>query len=462
MTVDDAEREHFARLEATLFGDPWIGRVIADRYRVTQRLGEGGMGAVFEAEHLQLRKSVALKVILSELAGHDEIAARFVREAMASAHIEHPNIVATLDFGTLDEGGAYLVMQLVRGPTLREYLKEHGPLPWRTVCEIAAQVADAISAAHATGVIHRDLKPENIVLTTPHDGAGWLVKVLDFGVAHVKSHAQAPRALDTSLTRAGMVIGTPGYMPPEQAMGTSVDETADLYALGIIIWELLTGRPPFDAETLSEIVRMQLEEHVLDVPTMSAPDVPEALSTLLRGMLAPSPAGRPHSALQVRDTLRALLAPPVIEVSPLALAPTTFEPAFTSSVTYTTQTQRVAGHQIAALVVIAIAILGAFLYWYASTRMVDDAGDDVSGAVEGSVDGVDIQEEDPSADGSTTALAAHGSEPGARNAKRDRSAAGDGPTKPRKRAKKATRAKSSSEKPRPMQRLRRALDGLMD
>ena len=148
-----------------------IGRIIDGRYRVVELLAEGGMGTVFIAEHLKLRKMVALKTIHASFLGNEEVAARFAREAMASAQLEHPHVASAMDYGALPDGGAYLVLELVHGPSLRAQIEKEGPAPWSHVCEIGAQIADALCAAHAMGIVHRDLKPENILLEARHGGA---------------------------------------------------------------------------------------------------------------------------------------------------------------------------------------------------------------------------------------------------------------------------------------------------
>jgi serine/threonine protein kinase len=280
----------------------WIDRVIDGRYRIVERLGEGGMGAVFVAEHMQLHKRVALKTIHPQFAGHQEMAARFAREAMTSAHIEHPNVTSALDFGALPEGGAYLVMQLVRGPSLRDQLDAHGALKWVDACHIAAQIADALVAAHASGVVHRDLKPENVILMPNEEGPP-TVKVLDFGIAHVKAHNMTPSPAGKPLTQVGVVIGTPGYMPPEQAMGQTVDERADLYALGVMLWEMVSGKRPFEGASFSEIMVKQVQN---PAPDLASGMAPEGLRELVRSMLKLAPGERPATASSVRDTLRVL------------------------------------------------------------------------------------------------------------------------------------------------------------
>jgi serine/threonine protein kinase len=239
----------------------WIGKVIADRYRVLELLGEGGMGAVYIAEHLTLQKQVALKVVHAEHAGNAELAARFAREAMATSRIDHPNVISALDFGTLPDGTAYLAVQLVRGPSLTKVLQAEGRLHWARAAEIGAQVADALCAAHGYGIVHRDLKPDNVLLQFLDDG-GELVKVLDFGVAKFERDSLAPPSVrrEPNVTQIGIVIGTPGYMAPEQAIGHPADHRADLYALGVILWEAIVGRPLWAAADLQTLVERQLSE----------------------------------------------------------------------------------------------------------------------------------------------------------------------------------------------------------
>ena len=287
----------------------WIGRLIDERYKVVEHLGEGGMGAVYVAEHLKLRKEVALKVIHPEFAGDGEVAARFAREAMASAQLDHPHVASALDFGTLPEGGAYLVMQLVRGKSVHDLLEEHGAVPWRHACEIAAQVADALGAAHAAGIVHRDLKPDNILLQERSDGSTQ-VKVLDFGIARValEEGRRAPEgaAPGKALTRVGTVMGTPGYMSPEQAMGERVDARADVYALGVVLWEMIVGRDMFGTRDLTAIVTRQLTEPAPPLGVNAPEAIPPELEALVSAMLAGRANDRPESAILVRDSLRQL------------------------------------------------------------------------------------------------------------------------------------------------------------
>ena len=287
----------------------WIDRVVDDRYRVIRMLGEGGMGAVFVAEHLTLHKAVALKVIRAELAGNGEVAARFAREAMATARFEHPHVASAIDFGTLPEGGAYFVMQLVRGKSLRGLCTRGKRLPWRRAAEICAQVADALSAAKAHGIIHRDLKPDNILVEQREDGSD-LVKVLDFGIAHVAPRDAGSTVEGThsrQLTRVGTVMGTPGYMSPEQAVGDKVDYRTDLYALGVVLWECITGRELWDGPDLTTVVTRQMSESVPKLRDAAQdPLIPGELDDLVQRLTSRTVTDRPEHASEVRDGLRKL------------------------------------------------------------------------------------------------------------------------------------------------------------
>jgi serine/threonine-protein kinase len=216
--------------------DPLLGKLIEGRYEVESVLGEGGMGSVYAVRHRALDKRFAMKVMRADLAKQGELAARFIQEARATAAIGHPNIVQITDFGELPSGAPYFVMELLDGTPLSKLIRKGGPLPARLAVRVLMQTASALAAAHAAGVIHRDLKPDNIHVTKND-----VVKILDFGVAKM---AGAGR-----LTRTGMVFGTPHYMSPEQASGGEVDHRADMYALGIIMYEMFTGKVPFEADS---------------------------------------------------------------------------------------------------------------------------------------------------------------------------------------------------------------------
>jgi len=299
----------------------WIGRVIEDRYRIVEVLGEGGMGAVFVADHLRLHKQVALKVIRAEFAEHSQAEARFEREAMATAKIDHPHVASAIDFGRLPEGGAFLVLALVRGEHLGKRLRR-GALPWPEVCLLGAQIADALATAHAAGIIHRDLKPENVLLERRGDGS-LHAKVVDFGIARVSGESGgAVVASGEPITRLGAVIGSPGYMAPEQAVGGAIDHRVDLYALGVILWECCTGQPLWEADSISELFTSQLSRPAPSLRTGLADALPGDLAGLIDALLARNAAQRPATAAGVRDQLRRIAreAGPVADPAPGAPA----------------------------------------------------------------------------------------------------------------------------------------------
>jgi len=281
--------------------EAWIGQLIDGRYRVLQLLGEGGMGAVFVAEHTGLGKRVALKLVRPEFAEDPDFVDRFHREAMATARLDHPNIAKAIDYGTLDNGDAYLVMQLVSGRGLEEVIAKGERLGWREVCAIGAQISGALAAAHEIGIVHRDLKPDNVMIVGL-GGGNPRVKVLDFGVARIQDVA-ALGVPARDLTRQGSVIGTPGYMSPEQACGDVAAPRCDLYALGVILWELLAGRPLWSGETLTDLFTAQLSEDPGPPPTPGGP-LPVALEVLILQLLDREPTRRPASARDLEEVFR--------------------------------------------------------------------------------------------------------------------------------------------------------------
>ena len=281
--------------------EAWIGELIDGRYRVLELLGEGGMGAVFVAEHTGLGKRVALKLVRPEFAEDPDFVDRFHREAMATARLDHPNIAKAIDYGTLDNGDAYLVMQLVSGRGLEDIIAKGERLGWREVCAIGAQISGALAAAHEIGIVHRDLKPDNVMIVGLGGGSP-RVKVLDFGVARIQDVA-ALGVPARDLTRQGSIIGTPGYMSPEQACGDVAAPRCDLYALGVILWELLAGRPLWSGETLTDLFTAQLSEDPGPPPTPEGP-LPAALEVLIMQLLDREPTRRPASARDLEEVFR--------------------------------------------------------------------------------------------------------------------------------------------------------------
>ncbi len=234
--------------------DPLLGAIIDQRYRVLRVLGEGGMGIVYEVEHVTLQRHFALKALRRDLGRMEDLSARFIQEAKAAAAVAHPNIVQIADFGHLPTGEAYFVMELLDGVPLSNVLREHGRIsPSRTI-PVVRQVGEALGAAHAVGVIHRDLKPDNIQVCESVGGRQ-VVKVLDFGLAKVAGASK--------LTRAGVVFGTPHYMSPEQAAGDPLDHRSDIYSLGVVMYEMLSGRVPFESDTFMGV----LTKHMYVLPT---------------------------------------------------------------------------------------------------------------------------------------------------------------------------------------------------
>jgi serine/threonine-protein kinase len=266
--------------------------LVAGRYRLLRKLGEGGMGAVFLAEHVHMRKRFALKLLLPEAMASPEIVARFEREAVAAANIGHPGVCSATDFGRLDDGSFFLILEYVDGRSLRAVLQEGALSPARAA-GIARQVLAALAAAHAKGVVHRDIKPENVMLVVGPTGED-VVKVLDFGIAKIDANSLG-EGQGTALTRMGAIYGTPTYMAPEQAMGRAVDHRADLYAVGIMLHEMISGAPPFDGDGV-----IVLAKHVHEPPPMlRSPHggVDPELAAVVGALLAKAPEDRPADAI---------------------------------------------------------------------------------------------------------------------------------------------------------------------
>ncbi len=266
------------------------------RYRLVRPLAQGGMAAVWEGYDEILARSVAVKILHPHLAADLNFLERFKHEAVAAARLSHPNVVATYDAGMAGPATAFIVMELVRGRTLRQELDARGPLPPRVAAGIGRQIADALAHAHAAGLIHRDIKPGNVLLDESDHGEVPGVKVTDFGIA------KAAEGLGPDLTRTGVVLGTPRYLSPEQIEGFEPDARADLYALGVVLFEMLTGHVPFSGTTDMATAVQHLHAAPPDVRSLR-PDVPPPLAELVRSLLAKRPEDRPSSALAVREAL---------------------------------------------------------------------------------------------------------------------------------------------------------------
>jgi serine/threonine protein kinase len=271
------------------------GRVVADRYRVRARLGGGGMGAVYEVEHLRTHRTLAMKVLIPELAKYPEVVQRLLAEARAAAAISHPAIVQIVDLDT-DGDLNFIVMEKLEGEDLADRIRREAPLPLRFVVTMGAGIADAMSAAHrhSPKIIHRDLKPENIFLAR-QGGKRDVVKILDFGIAKLVEQEN----LEHSLTHTGDVFGTPLYMSPEQLRNSrDVDERTDVYAIGAILYECLTGKRPFQGESFPDLVVRISTESPIPIQQLR-PEVPPALAAVIERAMAPRREDRIPSASEL-------------------------------------------------------------------------------------------------------------------------------------------------------------------
>ncbi|HSY41276.1 MAG TPA: serine/threonine-protein kinase, partial [Polyangia bacterium] len=248
--------------------DPLIGTVVSERYRIIRKVGEGGMGAVYQAEHALIEKRVALKILFQDLTRRPDLVARFLQEAKSASRIGQENVIDISDFGQSADGLVYIAMEFLDGQDLGKTLRAEKQLSWTRTRPILMQIAKALRAAHGHGIIHRDMKPENIYLVQ-REGRADFVKVLDFGIAKVVSadDNEGPR-----LTQTGMIFGTPEYMSPEQAQGHPPDHRVDVYAVGCIMYHMLTGAVPFTADSFMGILTKHLLEPVVP-PRQRRPDL---------------------------------------------------------------------------------------------------------------------------------------------------------------------------------------------
>lgn len=275
-----------------------IGQVIAERYHVLRRLGEGGMGRVYLSEHVSMARMCAIKVMHPSLRSDPEAVGRFRREAANAGRINHANVAAMYDCGETSDRLIYLAMEYVPGDSLATVLKWAGEFPPRRAISIAAQVADGLAAAHKLGIVHRDLKPDNIIVGRSKEGDD-LAKVVDFGIA------KATQGDSQTVTRTGFVVGTYHYMSPEQMIGEGVDGRSDLYSLGCILYEMLVGRRLFEGSTGEAVFTQRLTQPP-PRPREVNPQVPKALDEVVVKLLARSREERFQSAEELRDTLLAL------------------------------------------------------------------------------------------------------------------------------------------------------------
>ncbi|PWT82642.1 MAG: hypothetical protein C5B44_01815 [Acidobacteria bacterium] len=296
-------------LETT--GDALIGQTLAGKYRIDEKISEGGMGSVYRGTHMLMEKTVAVKVLRPSLAADEKIVARFSREARAASRISHPHALSVTDFGE-DEGRVFLVMEYLQGRTLKEIFRSEGPMTLSRVVDIVKQVGGALDAAHAQGVVHRDLKSDNIMLLSSVSGD--YAKVLDFGIAKIN---EPEDGYDVDLTAPNLVIGTPQYMSPEQCSHSGkIDARSDIYSLGIIVYEMLVGHVPFTAESPTAIMLKQMQDAPPSVLTERA-DLPMGVAHVIARALSKRPEDRYQRAGDMVEDLSIASSLGVAAVTPI-------------------------------------------------------------------------------------------------------------------------------------------------
>ena len=278
---------------AAIGEDPLLGKTIRGKYRVLKKLGAGGMGAVYLAEQLSIGRKVALKVLQREFAMNDEFIKRFRQEARLAASLNHRHVITIHDFDQTDDGNLFIAMEYVEGQNLKSIIQQ-GPLKLARALRFAVQIAEGLSAAHRAGVIHRDIKPENIMILQVLEE----VRLMDFGISRLRDTETLAR-----LTRPGMIMGTPAYMAPEQIEGHEVDEKSDIYAFGVVLYEMLTGETPFKAPTPTALLMKHIKELPVPLRQLRA-DVPGGVEHLVMQTLEKQPERRQSAMEEIAIELR--------------------------------------------------------------------------------------------------------------------------------------------------------------
>ena len=280
-------------LKSTSAAADLVGAIVADRYRILEKLGEGGMGTVYLAEHVKMGRMSAIKVISKSLTQDADAIARFNREAANASRINHPNVCAIYDFGETEDGVIYLAMEFIQGESLTDLINREGALAPKRAADIARQTAEALEAAHEFGIVHRDLKPDNIMITKTRGGLD-LAKVVDFGIAKAAGGDEKQ-----NVTKTGLVVGTPEYMSPEQLSGDAVDGRSDIYSLALVFFRMLTGTLPFQADTAQEVMIKRLTDEPLKLKdALPEGTFPVALQQIMDRALQRMPSDRYASAAE--------------------------------------------------------------------------------------------------------------------------------------------------------------------
>ena len=333
-----------------------IPHLVANRFRVEREIGRGGMGTVYLATHLGLERPVAVKVLKPEFAADPEVAERFMREARTMARLRHPGAAMIFDAGRLPDGRPFIVMEYVEGETLADALAKEGRLAPAHAVQIACAICDVLAAAHALGIVHRDLKPSNIMLN------GRSVCLLDFGIAKVLA-TSADVTKTHATTESGLIIGTPRYMSPEQCLGQPVGPASDLYSVGVLLYEMLAGRPPFIDQLQSAVLVKQAT--ALPAPLVAhCEGLPRRLAIVVHTLLAKNPADRPRTAADAQRLLARSLATP----AQAADAPTAVP--FAGTVASVNRRASTASRLIAAATLLAV-LGGLWFVWAHSTQLAD-------------------------------------------------------------------------------------------
>ncbi len=286
--------------------DSYVGREVAGQFRIEERIGSGGMGAVYKADQPQMNRHVAIKILHARYLSRKDLVSRFRREARAMSHLSHPNTARVFLYGQLEDGACYFVMEYLEGRNLAQLVRREGPMEQKRALHVMAQVCGALDEAHRAGIIHRDLKPENIFLTT-QGGIEDYPKVLDFGLAKVTEKQMRPGSM--ILTREGMVFGTPEFMSPEQARGKTLDPRSDIYSLGVILYELLTGKLPFDARQPIEFIQLHVNEQPIPLSERAKDkELLPGLEAAVMKALEKDPDDRYDTAADFAEALEAVAA----------------------------------------------------------------------------------------------------------------------------------------------------------